>query len=239
MMDTHDVEAGYNPVQMGVWRIQVGREVVEDGVKTFQPLSDWADAPDGLASFTIDLSSVTDRSAKVVAKADLVSPIPGYTRTAMSRPLYVAVLDGKQIEATLDAYRVTGEAPLRIAITASLEDRIQSAALGEVQWKVSGDDGATWTDEPPPYGKINATRLVRTFDRGTWLVKAELVNRNSGARFETQPLKRGRATSSWEPRPATSRRFPSPTRKSRRATRSSSGRPTRGSHGRRVRPCTK
>jgi hypothetical protein len=174
---------------MGVWRIQVGRETVEDGRKTFRPISDWADAQDGTASFHVDLASIDTKSAKVVAKADLVSPIPGYTRTAMSRPLYVAVLDGKQIEATLDAYRVTGEAPLRIAMTAALEDRLQGASLGEVLWKVSADDGATWTDEPSPYGKVNATRLVRTFERGTWLVKAELVNRNSGARFETQAIK--------------------------------------------------
>ncbi len=189
MADARNPAAAYDEARMGVWRIQVGQEVVANGSAQFQPLSEWTDAPTGSATFQVDLSNTNARSAKLVAKAELVSPIPGYARTVMSSsPLDAVILNGAEIGATIKTQRVMGEAPFRIAINASLQNRLDASSLGEVHWKVSADDGATWSNEPPPFGKVNATRLVRTFDRGTWLVKAELVNRNSGARFETEAL---------------------------------------------------
>src|SRR3546814_1702249 len=77
-----------------------------------------------------------------------------------------------------------GRAPLRSTLYAMATDRAESSDIGDVRWEWSLDNGATW-ETIENTGKL-PQRLSIAFQKGIYLVRAELPNRHSGAKTMTQ-----------------------------------------------------
>ncbi len=75
-------------------------------------LTDYAEASNGEAQFSVDLSGVDTSSVRIAAEAVLESPVEGYNRTELSiRPAFLTVLRGGAIGAGVEARKLSGEAP--------------------------------------------------------------------------------------------------------------------------------
>ena len=182
--DIYAQAAGYDATRMGEWKVRLVKYI---DYRTTEPLTDFVAAAGGEASFTIPASTLTTGFLRLTAEAVVLSPVPEYQRSELAvRPLNLTILKGGAIEAGLLARRISGEAPLTTVFTAALDNRLDASALGEVVWSVSRDDGASWTTSAGE--KFNKLRLVRTFPKGTYLVKATLKNKYSGAEFTTEAI---------------------------------------------------
>lgn len=182
--DIYRPELGYDPTLMGEWRIRLVRY---SGVSNVVPLTDYVDAPGGEASFSLDAASIGLGSIRISAQAELIAPLPDYVRTAFSsRPVVLTILKGGPLEAAVTTRRLTGEAPFTTIFAANLEVRNDQLALGDVMWQISADEGNSWQDHAP--GRTNKMRLVHTFKKGEYLVRARIMNRNSGVEFVTETV---------------------------------------------------
>ncbi|WP_353180918.1 Ig-like domain-containing protein [Salinisphaera sp. T5B8] len=173
-------DTGYDPESMGRWRVRIVRM---EGLDS-DPLTDYVPVPDsGETSFSIDLDDVESPRIRLSAQAELISPVPEYERVVLSpRPLYLTVLRGKGIEATVEGRRLSGLAPLTAVMSLELDNRLDHTALGDVVWEMS-DDKETW--EPMNAQQLYATRMVHVFERGMYWVRANVTNANSGVKLRT------------------------------------------------------
>ncbi|WP_235695775.1 PKD domain-containing protein [Aeromonas veronii] len=172
----------FDAATMGSWKVRLIRQMAYN--KT-EALTDFVNAPNGTASFAVDLSKVDTTSVRIVAEAELVSPFEGYSRTVQStRPAFLTVLRGGAIGANVDARRLSGEAPFTAVFKLALNDRQDYRAAGDVVWDVSGDGGATWESTTPE--ERYKYQMVKVFQKGQYKVRAKVINRNSGAEAYTE-----------------------------------------------------
>lgn len=173
-------EGGYDPDTMGEWQVRIvslhGRDVT--------PVSDYQNtSASGSKTFTLDLDQIDDMRMRLAAQARIVSPVDGYERTVLSsRPIYMTVLRGQPIDSTIEGRRISGEAPLTAVMTLKIDNRLDRAALGEVEWQVSADQ-KNWS--PLENTARYETRFIHRFERGNYYVRAIVNNKNSGAVFQT------------------------------------------------------
>jgi len=180
----YNQSAGYDATTMGDWDVRLVKYI---DYKTTEPLTDFTAAPTGDVSFTLPAGTLSKGYLRLTAEARLKSPVPEYQRMERStNPLSLTVLKGGAIGADLTTRRLTGVAPFTTVISLTLEDRLDSTALGDVVWKMRSDGGAFWSDITPT--KNNKLRLSHTFQKGEYDVKAILKNKYSGAIYETETL---------------------------------------------------
>ena len=180
--DRLNPEASYDPAVMGEWAIRLVREESFDDVV---PMTDFVDAPNGEVQFNLDLTGI-ERSVRLVAQARLKSPIEGYERIEDSQRVFMTVLRGGAIDANVEGRRLSGAAPFTTILQLELENRADMAATGDVIWEISADDGATW--ESHRSTDRNRFRWYRTYEKGEYLVRAKLLNVNSGAESYTETI---------------------------------------------------
>ena len=180
--DRLNPEMSYDPAVMGEWAIRLVREESFDDVV---PMTDFVDAPNGEVQFNLDLTGI-ERSVRLVAQARLKSPIEGYERIEDSQRVFMTVLRGGAIDASVEGRRLSGAAPFTTILQLELENRADMAATGDVIWEISADDGATW--ESHRSTDRNRFRWYRTYDKGEYLVRAKLLNVNSGAESYTETI---------------------------------------------------
>jgi hypothetical protein len=180
--DRLNPEASYDPAVMGEWAIRLVREENFDDVV---PMTDFVDAPNGEVQFNLDLTGI-ERSVRLVAQARLKSPIEGYERIEDSQRVFMTVLRGGAIDANVEGRRLSGAAPFTTILQLELENQADMAATGDVIWEISADDGATW--ESHRSTDRNRFRWYRTYDKGEYLVRAKLLNVNSGAESYTETI---------------------------------------------------
>ena len=180
--DRLNPEMSYDPAVMGEWAIRLVREESFDEVV---PMTDFVDAPNGEVQFNLDLTGI-ERSVRLVAQARLKSPIEGYERIEDSQRVFMTVLRGGAIDANVEGRRLSGAAPFTTILQLELENRADMAATGDVIWEISADDGATW--ESHRSTDRNRFRWYRTYDKGEYLVRAKLLNVNSGAESYTETI---------------------------------------------------
>ena len=169
---------------MGDWDVRL-YSILPNGTREL--MSDWEpiDA-NGIARFDLGVGSLTNQAIRLYAEARVRSPVPEYESIRSSpSPLIISILNGDPLLGHIQALRVIGPAPLRSTFYAMTDSRWDARDLGAVRWEMSVDEGATWQTVDNP-GKM-PQRLTKIFEKGRYLLRAELTNRNSGATAMTPP----------------------------------------------------
>lgn len=187
MTDRANYNNSYNP-SYGVWDIQVFEVIRKMGEETrYEPVSDVVrSGEDGTASFELDLANVSATNTRLIAKATLVHDIEGYVREAESKQVYVSVLYGGEVAGEVYGKRLSGPAPFNAYLQYKpfKEDAKAARALGTTIWEVSGDGGQTWDRTEPS----TRPQFGRTFEKGSYLVRAIAENKNSGVIYNSETV---------------------------------------------------
>lgn len=172
---------------------------VRSGYKQFEevtsptPLTITADQACGIATpgclatndvvdtITADLSEYDKLSLYTVI--DGTSPDTTEEVRLISNPVYVAILKGGPIVASVITRRTYGVAPYRTLIAVDFDDYKNQAATGEISWEVREGEGDWEVVE-----SARPTQLVHSFARGVHEVRAKLVNKNDGTETYTDIL---------------------------------------------------
>lgn len=180
--DTRYMEDVYRLSSMGDWDIRLLSTTA--GVN-YEPMTNWEPIDEnGEVEFEVDLQSLTNKAVRIIAEARVRSPVPEYELIReSSSPMVLSVLNGEALDGSIQALRVIGPAPLRSSFYAVTNDRYQSGDIGEVRWEMSRDGGVSW--EGVEANAKLPQRLSMIFQRGTYLLRAELTNRHSGAKSMT------------------------------------------------------
>lgn len=182
--DQYRPAEGYDPATMGEWRVRL---VQQKNYGEVEPLTGFADAVNGEALFHVDVSGQSGSSLRIAAEAELKSPFTEYHRREQStRPAFFTLLRGGEIHGDVVARRMSGEAPFTSVFKIELHDRLDTRATGDIIWEVSSNGGQTW-DKYVPEERYKY-QLIRTFEKGTYQVRAKIVNRNSGAAAYTESV---------------------------------------------------
>lgn len=175
----------YDMATMGQWQARLVKEV---GFQRYEPVTDFVTLTGAETTSNLNFNEMMEPGevARIMVEAQLISPIPEYQRTAMSRyPTSIALLDGSAIEGSVQATRMSGSAPVRGIFTLALDDRDTRDAIESVVWEVSSDGGATWVVQEEG---VRGQQLRRSFDTGDYLVRTKTVNKHTGVEFITEPL---------------------------------------------------
>lgn len=187
MTDRTNYNNSYNP-NYGIWDIQVFEVIRKMGEETrYEPVSDVVrSGEDGTASFELDLANVSATNTRLIAKATLVHDIEGYVREAESKQVYVSVLYGGEVAGEVYGKRLSGPAPFNAYLQYKpfKEDAKAARALGTTIWEVSSDGGQTWDVTNPS----SRPQFARTFEKGTYLVRAIAENKNSGVIYNSETI---------------------------------------------------
>lgn len=182
MKDMYKPDVEYAAELMGEWEVRLLRE---ESFDESVPITEFTEAVDGQVNFEVDISGI-DRSIRLVAEARLISPVESYERTELSRRLFLTVLKGGEIDASVESKRLSGPAPFTTILQLSVEERDYRSAVGDVTWEVSADGGATWEGETS--SERDRFRWYDTFEEGNYWVRAKIKNQHSGVESYTAPV---------------------------------------------------
>ncbi|GAA0419853.1 hypothetical protein GCM10008969_48990 [Pseudomonas veronii subsp. inensis] len=183
--NTRYPEDPYSLASMGDWDVRL-YSILPNGTREL--MSDWEPVDgSGIARFDLGVGSLTNQAIRLYAEARVRSPVPEYESLRSSpSPLIISILNGDPLLGHVQALRVIGPAPLRSTFYAMTDSRLEARDLGDVRWEMSLDEGATWQTIDNP-GKM-PQRLTKVFEKGRYLLRAEMTNRNSGAKSLTPEI---------------------------------------------------
>ena len=164
----------FDPATMGSWNVTVDK-MNEDG--TLTPVAESQSTPTaaGPAQLTFTGISPYDTTLlKLVAIANLVSPLPAYSAKLQSPERAIQVNKGTPIVATLTASTSSGPTPLLVSFGLTM-DAANTVALGGIAWQMSVNGGPF-----TPIANQSGGTLRQVFTDGrTYAVQAVLTNKNS------------------------------------------------------------
>lgn len=167
---------------MGQWQVVVKDEKSNAALSAPVMLDDQG-------AFTVNLGRLTAGTRFIVAEAKMVSEglVLNSAVTSKTRALVTAA--GDVIEASLSARVLSGKAPFVQTLNANVKNAKMLANVKAVAWEIQNTDGS-WrrvmrTAQIEQTG-VNYTARVDTV--GTATYRAVLVNKHSGAEFQTEPL---------------------------------------------------
>jgi len=170
----------YDSSKLGSWRVRFG---TQDSNGTFTPLTGYIDTDSsGIAHGTVDPAS--QLVMKLVAVAEPVSPVPGYTASISSFVRVIRVVKGTPISGHLEASTVDGPAPLLTVVKVVYDSRADQVANGGLVWYRSDDGGSTYTQIPDFTSAILVTRIAE----GSAMFKAGFINHNTSVTSESPPI---------------------------------------------------
>ncbi len=184
MGDAYDRTKVYSADKMGEWEVRL---VLKPTWNTVTELAPWTRTDgSGHASFAIPIEELAGKTLRIYAEARVISPVDEYKVTRTSpRPLSLVILNGAALDGSIRALRLTGEAPLRITLFADVTNRAWTKDLGAVRWEMS-TEGGPYVDLP---NKSRTTqRIALTLQKGKYKIRAELTNKNSGAKSMTDEI---------------------------------------------------
>ncbi|SIR00680.1 hypothetical protein SAMN05878282_112109 [Aquipseudomonas alcaligenes] len=175
----------YSLASMGDWDVRL-YIVKPDGSR--EEMSGWEPIDEnGIARFDLGVSSMTNQAIRLFAEARVRSPVPEYESIRSTPfPLIISILNGDPLLGHVQALRVIGPAPLRSTFYAMTDSRWEAKDLGPVRWEISHDQGASW--ETVVNTSTMPQRLTKVFEKGRYLLRAELTNKNSGATSMTPTI---------------------------------------------------
>lgn len=185
IQDFKNPEDGYDVLDMGDWDVRL---LMAHSGSGYLPITGWEPInAAGEVAFEIGLETLTNKAVRIIAEAKVRSPVPEYVLHRESpTPLVLSVLNGNPLDGSIQALRIIGPAPLRSTFFAVTNDRYQTRDLGGVRWEMSSDGGTTW--EEVSTNKNLPQRLTWIFQRGSYLLRAELTNKHSGAKSWTPTI---------------------------------------------------
>lgn len=184
MFDRTKPNALFEETTMGKWKARLVREMAYN---KSEPLTEFADITDGFALFNVDLSKLDATSMRFNVEAVLESPVEGYARTEVaSRSTLVSIVRGGLIEGTIKASRLSGQAPFKTSLKLGLTDTKNTRYTGAVKWEVSTDGGANW--EAAAVDDHYKFQFTRSYDLGTYKVRANITNAHSGVAGYTEAV---------------------------------------------------
>ncbi|WAK04360.1 hypothetical protein [Methylobacter sp. YRD-M1] len=176
----------YMPETMGQWRTQILAQTNLKSAKT--PVTDLQDLSNGEATFQVDPAGLL--FMKLSAVAELVSDRPELDVTLTSSTRYVEVVKGTPIEGaisslegTISAKALEGPAPKTFALTLTMTQD-NRAALKEVTWERSNDNGLTWDSQPKSNTFIHSIPMP---EPGRKMVRVKMINKNTLVESYTNP----------------------------------------------------
>lgn len=177
----------FDAAKHGHWKVRIYQQPRAGDKEPIAYLTDFVELDEnGKGVLNIDMKKVEGDSAKLLAEAVLIHEIEGYNRVLQSRTAFVTVLYGGDVAGNAIARKLSGPAPYPayFQFVPSADNKRAARALGEVFWEVSNDDGQTWErseSNPRPV-------MSRTFDKGTYLIKATSTNRYSGETYTSETI---------------------------------------------------
>lgn len=175
----------YEPSTMGLWKVRL---VEQTGFQQYEPVTDFVSVSSEITNVAFDFNSFMEpgETARLYVEAELISPIPEYQRTVLSKySTSVALLNGSPIEGSVKASRISGSAPVRGIFTVALDDRDTRDAVDRIIWEVSSDGGTTWAVQEDG---VRGQQLRMTFETGEYLVRSRIVNKHTGVEFVTEGI---------------------------------------------------
>ena len=167
----------YDAAKLGAWRVRFG---TQDANGNFTPLTGYIDTDgSGVASGTVDPAS--QLVMKLVAVAEPVSPVPGYTASISSFVRVIRVVKGTPVSGHLEVSASDGPAPLLTVIKVVYDSRADQVANGGVVWYRSDDGGATYSQIPDFTNPVLVTRLAE----GSAMFKVGFINHNTSVTSES------------------------------------------------------
>lgn len=182
--DAFDTKKIYSADRMGEWEIRL---ILKPSWNTVTELAPWQKTDGvGHAAFAIPVEELAGKNLRIYAEARVISPVPEYKVTRTSpRPLSLAILNGAALDGSIRSLRMTGEAPLRVTLFADVTNRAWTKDLGAVRWELS-TEGGPWVELPNK--SRTPQRIALTLLKGNYKVRAELTNKNSGAKSMTDEI---------------------------------------------------
>ncbi|MDI2144963.1 tandem-95 repeat protein [Pseudomonas sp. ITA] len=182
--DAFDTKKIYSADRMSEWEIRL---ILKPSWNTVTELAPWQKTDGaGHAAFAIPVEELAGKNLRIYAEARVISPVPEYKVTRTSpRPLSLAILNGAALDGSIRSLRMTGEAPLRVTLFADVTNRAWTKDLGAVRWELS-TEGGPWVELPNK--SRTPQRIAMTLLKGNYKVRAELTNKNSGAKSMTDSI---------------------------------------------------
>ncbi|CAN7642874.1 hypothetical protein LJR129_004984 [Acidovorax sp. LjRoot129] len=167
---------------MGQWQIVIKDEKSNTALSSPVMLDDQG-------AFTVNMGRLSAGTRFIVAEAKMVSDGLVLNSSVVSKTRALITAAGDVIEASLSARVLSGKAPFVQTLNANVKNAKMLANVKAVAWEIQNTDG-TWrrvmrTEQIEQTG-INFT--ARLENVGTATYRAVLVNKYSGAEFQTEPL---------------------------------------------------
>ncbi len=177
-LDGRAVSDGYNPAVHGEWEVQIQYEENEDSIRK---LTDWRTlGADGSVTETLKLGAIENGYMYGVLR--LKSPYEEYSREMKTNRNFINILRGGEIDGEITASRVTGRSVFTAFLRVQVDDQSYDNSLGEVEWLISEDEGATWS---PVEDGARGNYMKGDFNAGRYWIKARLHNKYTDAVSET------------------------------------------------------
>ena len=172
-------EAKYNYTNNvhGEWNLTLERQISRH---EYEDVSD-AIVYDGSSDevyFNVDGSNWLGTN-KLCVRADVMSPVAGYSRSIRSSCVRLAVFKGEGIDGTLVSRRMVGRIPFKMAATYQYAEKADRDSSENVVWEISEDEGATWSVYTPERKYKSSVRFVFE-NTGKWLVRGVVKNKFTG-----------------------------------------------------------
>lgn len=170
----------YTDSEIGQWRVRFG---VMDSSGNFVPLTSYVTTDTtGTATGTMSPSGYV--FMRLVAQAESITPVPGFSQTIKSTIRVATVVKGSPVDATLVASADSGPAPLISQLKVVYATRADQLANQSIAWQSSSDGGSTWVDVPDVTA---ATYFVRA-PAGVSSYRVRLKNRNTNEDSYSPPV---------------------------------------------------
>lgn len=170
----------YTDTEIGQWRVRFG---IMDSGGSFVPLTSFVTTDTtGTATGTISPSGYV--FMRLVAQAESITPITGFSQTIKSTIRVATVVKGSPIDGSIVASADTGPAPLISQLKVVYATRADQLANQSIGWQSSPDGGSTWTDVPD----VNSgTYFVRAL-AGVSTYRVRFKNRNTNEDSYSAPV---------------------------------------------------
>lgn len=178
-IDDPQFEGGYSRDRMGEWEVRVVEEQRRD---EYVPVTEFVQADTGTVDFDVELSAGDSANLRLLAEARLISPIEGYERTEYSSsPVYVTILEGKPLEASIATRYLSGPKPFNSLFKLEFANTDGLRASGDIEWRVRKAGGEWETDARSIDDRLRLRKEVNFDETGTYEVEAVVTNQYSGA----------------------------------------------------------